>query len=125
MNVGDSMNDHIDKLKKLRNQLAMMKVKYEDDEIIEFLKESLPEEYNNFIRTLELTEKFEDITLEEVYGALLNEEERLKKFTSESNRSQAFIARGKYKNYNQGRSFQNQRTNQGNQYRNNKRQWTQ
>ena len=26
MNVGDGMNDHIAKLKKLRNQLAMMKV---------------------------------------------------------------------------------------------------
>ena len=45
------------KLKKLRNQLAMMKVEYEDDEIIEFLIESLPKEYNNFICTLELTEK--------------------------------------------------------------------
>ena len=37
MKVGDSMNDHIAELKKLRNQLAMMKVKYEDDESIEFL----------------------------------------------------------------------------------------
>ena len=70
---------------------------------------------------MELTDKFESITLEEVYGALLNEEERLKKFTSESNRSQAFIARGKYNNYNQRRSYQNQRTNQGNQYINNQR----
>ena len=41
MNVGDGMNDHIAKLKKLRNQLATMKVEYEDDEIIEFLIESL------------------------------------------------------------------------------------
>lgn len=62
MKVGDSMNDHIAKLKNLRNQLAMMKVEYEDDEIIEFLIESLPEEYNNFIPTLELTDKFENIT---------------------------------------------------------------
>jgi hypothetical protein len=122
MKGGDSMNEHIVKLKNLRNQLAMVKVKYEDSEIIDFLIESLPNEYHNFIYTLELTGKFEDITLEEVYGTLLNEEERLKKFTGESSKSsQAFMARGKYKNYIQNKSYQNP----GNQHRNNQKQWNQ
>lgn len=100
MKGGDIMNDHIAKLKNLRNQHAMMKVEYEDFEIIDFLIESLLDEYHNFICTLELTRKFENITLE-VYGSFMNEEKRLKKFTSDSSKSsQAFIARGKYKKYN-------------------------
>lgn len=112
LKVGDSMNDHIDKLKNLRNELAMIKVKYEDSEIIDFLIESLPDEYNNFIHTLELTGKFENIKLEEVYGTLLNEEDRLKKFMGASSKStQAFLANKKYKNYTQSKSYQNQRPN--------------
>lgn len=96
----DSMNDHIAKLKNLRNELAMTKVKYENFEITDFLIESLPDEYNNLIHTLELTRKFENIKLEEVYGALLNEEDSLKKFMGESSKStQAFMANRKYKNY--------------------------
>lgn len=52
-----------------------------------------------------------------MYGAFLNEEERPKKFTGESSKIyQAFMARGKYKNYNQGKSYQ------GNQQRNNQKQ---
>lgn len=50
----------------------MMKVEYEDDEIVEFIIESLLEEYNNIIYILELIDKCENIKLEEVHCALLN-----------------------------------------------------
>ena len=66
---------------------------------------SLPKKYHDFIHALELTRRFENIKLE-VYEAFWNDKDMLKMFTSESSKIfKKLMGRGKYKNYNQGKSY--------------------
>lgn len=86
---------------------------------------SLLEKYHDFIHTLELTRRFENIKLE-VHGASWNDKDMLKMFTSESsNILKTLMARGKYKKYNQGKSYWIQNQIKGMKKNKIKRQWNQ
>jgi hypothetical protein len=73
---GDSMLDHINRIKSLHDQLREMGIEYNDKELAMTLLASLPESYNSLITALDAVGE-DTLTYQKVKGMLLNDAARI------------------------------------------------
>ncbi|KAA8523595.1 hypothetical protein F0562_010018 [Nyssa sinensis] len=71
----DSIDSYIQKIKQARDSLASVSVLIEDEDILIYVLNGLPQEYNAFKTSIRT--KSENITLEEVYAMLKIEEQTI------------------------------------------------
>eukprot|EP01018_Ginkgo_biloba_P023781 Gb_00945 [translate_table: standard] len=77
MSEGDQIEDHLLRLKDVRDQLATIGTKIEDEEIVALVLNSLPTSYKIFVTSLSISDR--TVTFEELVGLLMQEELRNKK----------------------------------------------
>ena len=82
MSEGDTMMEHINKMRSLAEQLASVGAQVSEDDKVTTLLCSLPESYNNLIVALE--SRADDLTIEFVSARLLHEERRRCEVSSDS-----------------------------------------
>ncbi|KAA8548749.1 hypothetical protein F0562_000433 [Nyssa sinensis] len=71
----DSIDLYIQKIKQARDSLASVSILIEDDDILLYVLNGLPQEYNAFKTSIR--KRYENITLEEVYAMLKIEEQTI------------------------------------------------
>ncbi|KAA8535282.1 hypothetical protein F0562_030285 [Nyssa sinensis] len=79
----DSIDSYIQKIKRARDSLASVSVLIEDEDILIYVLNGLPQEYNAFKTSIRT--KSENITLEEVYAMLKIEEQTIESVHKQNN----------------------------------------
>ncbi|KAA8539318.1 hypothetical protein F0562_026010 [Nyssa sinensis] len=79
----DSIDSYIQKIKQARDSLAFVSVLIEDEDILIYVLNGLPQEYNAFKTSIRTKSK--NITLEEVYAMLKIEEQTIESIHKQNN----------------------------------------
>eukprot|EP01018_Ginkgo_biloba_P015556 Gb_19842 [translate_table: standard] len=98
MSKGDSITNHIARIKYLKAQLNVVGELVRPKELVPITLNNLPNSYEMFVTSLTTTSRVSTITFEELCGMLLQQEQSLKKFNGEGNSMEnSFAAKWKGK----------------------------
>lgn len=95
MDEHKSLQDHLNRIKEIRDQLEAIDRKMEEDMVVITLK-SLPKSYEHFVETLNITSTDVDLKFADLCTKLLQQDQWKKQFdsgNSSSSSEQAFIAK--------------------------------
>ena len=100
MSEGASLQEHLLKIKDIREQLEAIGRKMEEEDMVVITLNSLPRSYEHFIETLNITTTDVDLKFGELSNKLLQQDRWKKQFGSNSETKgseQAFVAKAKGK----------------------------
>ena len=92
---GSYIPEHLNEMKGIVNQLASMKIVFDDELQALMLLSSLPESWETLVVTVSNSAPDGVVTMGQVTSSLLNEETRRK--SAGSSHSEAFVVRGRSK----------------------------
>eukprot|EP01018_Ginkgo_biloba_P009956 Gb_13937 [translate_table: standard] len=98
MSQGESITAHIAHIQNLKEQLRSVGETVRPKELVHITSNSLPRSYEMLITELTKASRFSTLTFEELSGMMVQQEQALKKYSSEESSSNyAFVAKWKGK----------------------------